>query len=70
MLSVADRRSIELTIAQAATIAGVKPHTVSVWVIRGHVRRTAHGKIDGGSLIDYLDRRGDRGQHTRWSPPR
>ena len=56
---------VVLTVAQAAVIAGVKPHTVSVWVIRGHVKRTAHGKIDGASLVEYLDTRGDRGQHKR-----
>lgn len=58
-----DRR-VELTVAQAARIAGVRPVTVRVWVSRGHVRRTARGGIDGADLVEYLDGRGDQGRRT------
>lgn len=56
------RRPIELTTAQAAWIANVKPSTVRWWVRRKHVQRTRPGFIDAESLTRYLDNRGDHGQ--------
>lgn len=58
-------RRVELTVAQAAQIAGVPPFTVRQWIARGHLRRTPTGRIDGAQLVAYLDGRGDRGRHTR-----
>lgn len=64
MLTSVGRR-IELTVREAAALAGVSDITVRVWVSRGHVRRTAHGRIDAASFLDYIDHRGDIGQHKR-----
>lgn len=55
------RRRRELTVAEVAAVCGVSPITVRVWITRGYLRRNAHGRIDGATLIDYLDRRLQRG---------
>ena len=62
--------SPRLTTAQVATIAGVTPSTVRDWVARQHLHRDRRGLIDARELLAYLDRRGDRGQHRRITPPR
>jgi len=59
------RRPPELTTEQAAWIAGVEPVTVRLWVLRGHVRRTSRGLVDGESLMAYLDGRGEHGMHRK-----
>jgi hypothetical protein len=64
------RRWPEFTVAQAAKLARVSPITVRVWVSRKNVKRNVRGKIDGESLLDYLDSRGKRGQHRRRFDPR
>lgn len=50
-----DRRHLEFTVVEAALIAEVSPITVRMWIARGHIRRNAHGLIDGYSLLDYID---------------
>lgn len=57
------RPQIKLTTVQAAWIAGVQPYVVRKWIYRKWVKRTRAGYVDGESLMDYLDNRGDRGQH-------
>lgn len=50
--------------AEVAAMTGVKPIAVRMWISRGHIRRNAHGLIDAHEFLDYLKRRGDRGQHA------
>ncbi len=51
----------ELTTHQASLVAKVKPVTVRMWVLRGHVKRTRPGFIDAESLLTYLDNRSGHG---------
>lgn len=65
-----DRRHLEFTVVEAALIAEVSPITVRMWIARGHIRRNAHGLIDGYSLLDYIDDPNRaHGQHRGWRPP-
>lgn len=54
MLTVA-RRRIELTVAEAAALAEVSQITIRVWISRGYLRRTAHGKVDAEQFLAYMD---------------
>lgn len=58
-------RPREFTVADVAAMTGVAQSTVRWWIKRRHLTRTRRGLIDGAQLVDYLDSRGDRGQHAR-----
>lgn len=51
-----------LRVAEVALLCRVKPSTVRTWIQRGHVEVNARGRVDGASVLRYLDERGDRGQ--------
>lgn len=56
-------RPIWLTIAQAARIYRVSPHTIRSWARRGHVTMNRVGRVDASTVETYLDGRGTWGQH-------
>lgn len=58
-------RPVELTVAQVSAVTGASRSTIRWWIKRRHLTRTRRGLIDAAQLLDYLERRGDRGQHAR-----
>lgn len=62
-------RRREFTVAEAAGIAGVSPITIRVWIVRGYLRRNAHGKIDGEQLVAYVDEPRRARHDPRADPP-
>lgn len=54
---------IILTAADARRLLGIAPSTLRSWAVRGHITRVRRGEYDMGEIMNYLEKRGTRGQH-------
>ncbi len=63
-MTAPDDPDLWLTPPQVARMWNVKLSTVRNWIRRDRVTVRADGKVHGQSVYDYLDTRGDIGQHT------